>query len=107
MAATLTCGYLGMKMAIEPAAPFSGSSYDEEMSLPRSLEQAMRLLSESQELREVFGDTFVDAFIAVKAFEYKEFNNAMGIIPRLSSVIFPQTAGLISPWEREHLLLNV
>tara|TARA_A100001011_G_scaffold343086_1_gene377133 strand:- start:2226 stop:3614 length:1389 start_codon:yes stop_codon:yes gene_type:complete len=107
MAATLTCGYLGMKMAIEPAAPFSGSSYDEEMSLPRSLEQAMRLLSESQELREVFGDTFVDAFIAVKGFENEEFNNAMGIIPRLSSVIFPQSNRLISPWEREYLLLNV
>ena len=37
----------------------------------------------------------------------EEFNNAMGIIPRLYSVIFPQSNRLISPWEREYLLLNV
>lgn len=107
MAATLASGYLGMKMAIEPTAPLYGSSYDEEVSLPLSLEQALQLLDESEEVRKVLGNDFVEAFLAVKGFEYDEFSSSMGLMSRFYSMIFPQSNCLISPWEREHLLLNI
>jgi glutamine synthetase len=89
IAATLASGYLGMKMKIEPSEPCEGSSYDEEIEVARTLEHAARLLDECPELRDILGDTFVDAYVAVKALEYEEFNK------------------VISSWEREHLLLNV
>jgi glutamine synthetase len=88
-AATLACGYLGMKLKVEPSAPCDGSSYDEKIELPRTLEFSAKLLDECDELREVLGETFVDAYVAVKALEYEDFNK------------------VISSWEREHLLLNV
>lgn len=89
LAATLASGYLGMKMNIEPTAPCESSAYEEEIEVPRTLEHAARLLDECEELRNVLGDKFVDAYVAVKALEYEEFNK------------------VISSWEREHLLLNV
>lgn len=89
LAATLASGYLGMKLQVEPTAPTSGNSYEEDIDVPRTLEHAARLLDECEELRDIMGNTFVDAYVAVKAFEYEEFNQ------------------VISSWEREHLLLNV
>ncbi|WP_439136034.1 glutamine synthetase family protein [Pseudomaricurvus sp.] len=88
-AATLACGYLGMKMGVEPTTPTTGNSYEEDIEVPRTLEYAARLLDECEELRDIMGNTFVDAYVSVKAFEYEEFNQ------------------VISSWEREHLLLNV
>ncbi|NIB39432.1 glutamine synthetase [Pseudomaricurvus alkylphenolicus] len=88
-AATLASGFLGMKLQIEPSAPCEGNSYDEDIEVARTLEHAARLLDECQELRDILGNTFVDAYVAVKASEYEEFNK------------------VISSWEREHLLLNV
>jgi len=40
-------------------------------------------------LRDVLGDVFIDVYVAVKEVEFDNFMN------------------VISPWEREHLLLNV
>jgi glutamine synthetase len=57
--------------------------------LPMTLGDAIDLLDEDQDLREVLGHEFVDLYVAVKRHEYKEFQQ------------------VISPWEREHLLLNV
>ena len=88
-AASLACGYLGMKIQLSPSRPCDGNSYDEDVAIPRSLEHAARLLDESSELKEVMGQSFVDAFVAIKSSEYDEFNQ------------------VISSWEREHLLLNV
>ncbi len=88
-AATLASGYLGMKMELEPTAPCKGNSYEDDIELARTLEHAARLLDGCRELRDIMGNTFVDAYVAVKALEYEEFNQ------------------VISSWEREHLLLNV
>jgi glutamine synthetase len=57
--------------------------------LPRSLDEAIRLLRECEPLIEIFGDSFVSAFTLVKEAEYEVFLQ------------------VISSWEREHLLLNV
>lgn len=49
----------------------------------------MHLLRESKELAEVLGQAFVTVYTEIKESEYTEFMK------------------VISPWEREHLLLHV
>ena len=89
IAASLACGYLGMVEGLKPSEPIAGSAYDLAIALPRTLAEALRLLRESKQLVELFGDRFVLAYTAVKEAEYETF------------------AQVISSWEREHLLLNV
>jgi glutamine synthetase len=57
--------------------------------LPRSLEEAVRLLRDCRPLIELLGERFVLAYTAVKESETDTFLQ------------------VISSWEREHLLLNV
>jgi glutamine synthetase len=89
IAASLACGYLGMREGLKPTEPVSGSAYDMPFSLPRNLEEAVRLLRDCRPLIELLGDRFVLAYTAVKESEYDTFLQ------------------VISSWEREHLLLNV
>lgn len=89
-AASLACGYLGMKNKLEPTPPCEGhASEDGEIELPRNLLQALNLLSECPELGEVIGKDFIKAYVAVKMEEFEAFNR------------------VITSWEREYLLLNV
>ncbi len=88
-AASLACGYLGMVQGLWPTDPISGSAHDLPFSLPRNLDEAIRLLRECDPLIEILGDSFVSAFALVKEAEYEVFLQ------------------VISSWEREHLLLNV
>jgi glutamine synthetase len=89
IAATLACGYLGMKNKIEPTAPHEGNAYEEELALPRTLEEALRGLQEDKDVFELFGEKFIQLYTSIKLVEFEEFNQ------------------VISSWEREHLLLNV
>jgi glutamine synthetase len=89
LAATLACGYLGIKNKIEPSAECKGDAYLGEYQLPRSLGEALDLLRADKELAEVLGEAFVTVYTEVKEIEYAEFMT------------------VISPWEREHLLLHV
>lgn len=89
MAATLACGYLGMVKGLEPSAPNDGNIQYVPGDLPQTLVEALRLFSECDELKEVFGERFVAAFTAVKQAEFDTFTH------------------VISSWEREYLLLNV
>ncbi len=89
IAASLACGYLGMVEGLVPTDPVGGSAHDMPYSLPRNLEESLRLLRECQPLIEVLGERFVLAYTAVKETEYDTFLR------------------VISSWEREHLLLNV
>jgi glutamine synthetase len=88
-AASLACGYLGMVQGLSPTDPISGSAHDMPFSLPRNLDEAIRLLRECDPLIEIFGESFVAAFSLVKEAEHEVFLQ------------------VISSWEREHLLLNV
>jgi len=88
-AASLACGYLGMVQGLSPTEPITGSAHDLPFSLPRSLDEAIRLLRECDPLIEILGESFVSAFTLVKEAEYEVFLQ------------------VISSWEREHLLLNV
>lgn len=89
IAASLACGYLGLVNKMEPDRPIEGASRDTQFSLPRSILDAMRLLETTPELVELFGDTFVRTYRAIKETENETFLN------------------VISAWEREYLLLSV
>ena len=89
MAATLACGYLGIKEKLTPTEVTTGSAYAHDYQLPRSLSEALVELEAAEALKEVLGKNFVDVYLAVKETEHDEFMR------------------VISPWEREHLLMHV
>jgi glutamine synthetase len=89
IAVSLACGYLGMKQKLTASSPHEGDAFQEPIALARSLEEALRLLEEHDDLKDVLGDRFVKAYSAVKREEFEAFNK------------------VISSWEREYLLLNV
>ena len=89
IAASLACGYLGLKAALEPRPECTGDAYNQAGDLPESLGEALDLFAECTEVRAVLGEEFCRIYQAVKRLEYTEFLR------------------VISPWEREHLLLNV
>ncbi len=89
MAATLVCGYLGIKEQLTPTAPITGSAHLKGFQLPRSLEDSLDRLAACDVLIEILGKRFVAAYIAVKKKEYETYFR------------------VISSWEREFLLLNV
>jgi glutamine synthetase len=89
LAATLACGYLGIKNRIDPTPECKGDAYEDDFQLPRSLSEALQLLRDEAALHDVLGEGFVTVYAEVKEIEYAEFMK------------------VISPWEREHLLLHV
>jgi glutamine synthetase len=89
LAATLACGYLGIAKQIDPMPECHGDAYLSPHQLPRSLGEALQQLRDQDDLREVLGDGFITVYTEIKEIEYSEFMK------------------VISPWEREHLLLHV
>jgi glutamine synthetase len=89
LALTLACGWLGIVEELETSPESTGSAYSLDYELPRSLSEALASLRDCGPLRQVLGDAFVNVYVAVKDLEYAEFMK------------------VISPWEREHLLLHV
>ncbi|MEO1458839.1 MAG: glutamine synthetase, partial [Pseudomonadota bacterium] len=89
IAATLACGYLGMVEGLAPRDEVRTDSYDRDRGLPYGLLEAVEELRNCTALREILGAGFSNLYSAVKLHEYEEFMR------------------VISPWEREHLLLNV
>lgn len=89
LAATLACGWLGIEQQVEPTAECKGDAYLGDYQLPRSLGEALALLRLNKDLASVLGEAFVTVYTEVKEIEYAEFMK------------------VISPWEREHLLLHV
>lgn len=89
IAASLACGLLGMIEELDPTDPIEGSAYRLAQTLPQQLPDALRKLNSSTPLKEILGEDFVRALVAVKQAEHEAYQN------------------VISSWEREHLLLNV
>jgi glutamine synthetase len=89
LAVTLACGYLGMTEQQEPTPMMTGSAYEMPFELPQGLPEALHLLRAEDKLRTVLGERFIDVYAAIKDLEHQEFMT------------------VISPWEREHLLLHV
>ncbi len=89
IAASLACGYLGLMKELRPGPSFKGDAYEGTGNIPRVMGDALDLFEGAKELHEVMGSEFVRVYSIVKRTEYEEFLQ------------------VISPWEREHLLLNV
>jgi glutamine synthetase len=88
IAASLACGYLGLVEKQDPRDEMSTDAYFTG-DLPRSLREALDLFAAADKMQEILTPKFSEIYLAVKNLEHAEFLNE------------------ISPWEREHLLLNV
>ncbi|WP_170359132.1 glutamine synthetase family protein [Ruegeria arenilitoris] len=89
IALSLACGYLGLTQQERPRRQFHGDAYEGEGDIPQVMGSALDLFDEADALHEVLGPEFARVYSIVKRAEYEEFLQ------------------VISPWEREHLLLNV
>ncbi|WP_171240552.1 glutamine synthetase family protein [Ruegeria sp. HKCCA5491] len=89
IALSLASGYLGLVQQERPRRQFYGDAYEGEGDIPQVMGNALDLFDEATALHKVLGPEFARVYGIVKRAEYEEFLQ------------------VISPWEREHLLLNV
>ena len=89
IAVSLACGYLGLMEKTHPEKQFKGDAYEGEGDVPQVMGSALDLFDTATALHEVLGPEFARVYSIVKRAEYEEFLQ------------------VISPWEREHLLMNV
>lgn len=89
IAVSLACGLLGIENEIRPEAQFRGDAYQGEADIPEVMGAALDVFDAAQELHRVLDPEFARVYSIIKRTEYAEFLQ------------------VISPWEREHLLLNV
>ena len=78
-----------MEEGLKPTEPVEGSAYGSEFGLHRHIYSAIDALRDSESMRSMLGDDFVNVYCAVKNDEYMEFQE------------------IITPWEREILMFNV
>jgi len=89
IAGSLACGLIGLINHIEPDAPSSQTVNASAIELPRGLIDAVVLFEGDKTLENLLGKAFVATYAAIKRQEFETFMD------------------VISPWEREYLLLNV
>ncbi len=89
IAASLACGYLGLLEGERPDSQLKGEADDGEEVIPRDLRAALEVFDAATAMQDVLGQRFCRVYSIVKRAEVDEFLQ------------------VISPWEREHLLLNV
>jgi glutamine synthetase len=89
LAASLACGYLGMKNGLHPREALAGVAYQRPRALPRDLLAALDLFENCPEITDTLGEDFCKLYKAIKRDEIETYLQ------------------VISPWERDHLLLNV
>ena len=89
IAASLACGLLGLREGRLPREAFTGNAFALGEGIPGNLGEALALFEADAAMQEVLGPEFCKVYAAVKNNENNQFLQ------------------VISPWEREHLLLNV
>jgi glutamine synthetase len=89
IATSLACGYMGIMENLIPTEPTAGSAYNSEQGFARDLFAALDLMEACVPLHDILGHGFVELYCAIKRVEHETYFQ------------------VISPWEREHLLLNV
>lgn len=77
IAATLACGLMGMRDAIEPSKPIAGDAYGLKPALPEDLGEALRILEQNEGLNDLLGTAFVEVFVSVKRAELAHFAKAI------------------------------
>ncbi|WP_368184855.1 glutamine synthetase family protein [Aestuariibius sp. HNIBRBA575] len=88
IAASLACGYLGMINKIQPRPAVTVEVWETADGLPGSLREALDLFDNATEIRAILGEEFCQLYSDIKWAENEEYQRE------------------ISPWERQHLLLN-
>ncbi|WP_036240985.1 glutamine synthetase family protein [Mesorhizobium sp. STM 4661] len=89
LAASLACGLIGMTNKIKAEPPVLTTANADQIDLPRGLLEAVDLFEADEELCTLLGKSFAATYAAIKRAEFETFME------------------VISPWEREYLLLNV
>ncbi|ESZ30388.1 MULTISPECIES: glutamine synthetase family protein [unclassified Mesorhizobium] len=89
LAASLACGLIGITNKIKAEPPVLTTANADEIDLPRGLLEAVDLFEGDEELCAHLGKSFAATYAAIKRAEFETFME------------------VISPWEREYLLLNV
>lgn len=89
MAATLLAGYLGMTEKLTPSPQALENAYRHEHALPKTMDEALAKMEACEPILKVLDAGFVYAYCNVKKAELREFQS------------------VITPWERQHLLLKV
>jgi glutamine synthetase len=89
LAASLACGLIGITNKIKAEPPVLTTANEDEIDLPRGLLEAVDLFEADKELCGLLGKSFAATYAAIKRAEFETFME------------------VISPWEREYLLLNV
>lgn len=89
IAASLACGLLGIMQTIVPDSPADTAMNEGINDLPRGLLDALALFESDEKLQDLLGREFSGVYAAIKREEFETFMK------------------VISPWEREYLLLNV
>ena len=81
--------YLGMQEKIQHNASDDSNAYNLPFRLPKNLTSGIELLEKSEAMEMMMGERFLQIYLAIKKFEYHKYFE------------------VISPWEREYLLLSV
>ncbi|RST87111.1 glutamine synthetase [Aquibium carbonis] len=89
LAGSLACGLIGLINEEKPDAPVGTTANEDRIDLPRGLLEAVERFEGDTTLRDTLGGGFVSTYAAIKKAEFETFME------------------VISPWEREFLLLNV
>jgi glutamine synthetase len=89
IAASLVAGYIGMVEQLEPTDMVAGNAYNWARTLPKTLDEALDRMTNCPNVKELLGTDFFQAFCTIKEAELDAYQ------------------GVISSWEREHLLLKV
>jgi len=89
IAAALLAGWLGVEEELARSDEVSGNAYRRPRALPRTFEEGLEGFAACTPIRALLGEPFVAAFTAVKEAELEAFQR------------------VVTPWEREHLLLRV
>ena len=80
-AASIGSGLWGIENKIEPTAPVEGNAYEKrfpaKMGLPSTLWEAAQKLKGSKAARDLFGDAFVDHYVATREWEEREARKAI------------------------------
>ena len=84
----LLCGYLGVEERLERSAEAFGNAYLAQTTLPRTMTHALERLAACTPVRSLLGEEFFQTFQRVKQQELDAFE------------------GIVTAWEREHLLLK-
>jgi glutamine synthetase len=89
LAGSLLAGYLGVEGKLARSPEAFGNAYGRKSTLPQTMEEALARFSACAPVRDVLGEDFVQSYLRVKQVELQQFQ------------------GVVTPWERDHLLLKV